>query len=129
MRGTLVWRWRAEFLRQSGHVLSRRASWGPKVAGNHGGGTQVGHALQGVVQVGHHSGVFKHIKRTTGSLNRLIAMKHIGKPGVDQHQILKPHHLHGPRCAPNVARMGGVNQNKSRAHTRVWVSSEAVGVA
>ena len=89
-----------------------------KVARRHGGGTQMGHALQCLVQCGNNAGVFEHIQRSAGALDGLFTVEHIGPARRHQYQVIKTHGLHGPGRSPYIASVAGVDQNKTCLHER-----------
>lgn len=103
-------------LGQFGKVFARCAGGRAKVTRCHGGGAQVGHTVQGLVERVHNTGLGQHVVGATGALDGFFAPQHIGPTGGDQHQFVKTHDFHGPRRRAHVAGVAGFNQDKTCLH-------------
>ena len=102
-------------LRQGWQMLPGGSGGRTKVARHHGRGAQVGHALECLVQGLHDAGVVQHVQGPTGTLDGFLTAQHIGPARSHQHQVIKPHDLHGPCHTTDVTGMAGLDQDEAGA--------------
>ena len=96
-------------------VLARGVGGRAEVARRHGRGTGPGDAVQRVGQRGHDARGLQHIGGAAGHGDGLFVLQHVGKAGLNQHQVVETHHLHRACRGPHIAGVACVDQHEARA--------------